>query len=138
MAGLQVLEDTFGSQGFHVLGFLEDDFGNQGGNMGQVDMCTEMYHVTFPQFQIGHVIDTDGSGPIVAQPVFAWLYAQTNPGPAPIQPTWNFHKWLVGRDGTLVGSWDTPDYPGDDPSNPSDSFDTSDIVIAVKAELAKP
>ena len=138
MAGLQVLEDKFGAQGFHVLGFLSDDFGDQGGSDGQVDTCTEMYQVTFPQFQIGHVIDTDGSGPIVPQPVFAWLYAQPDPGTAPtLQPTWNFHKWLVSREGTLVADWDTPVYPGDDPSDPNDSFDTSAIVIAVKAELAK-
>jgi len=139
MAGLQVLEDKFSGQGFHVLGFFENDFGMQAGSMGQIDACTGMYHVTFPQFQIGHVVDTDGSGPVVPQPVFAWLYTHPNPGPAPtLQPTWNFHKWLIARDGTLVGTWDTPDYPGDDPNNQNDSFDTNDFVIAIKSELAKP
>jgi glutathione peroxidase len=122
-----------------VLGFLSNDFGNQGGDPGQVDACNGMYHVTFQQFGIDHVIDPDGAGPGKAQPVFDWLLTQPNPGPAnPLAATWNFHKYLVGRDGKLVASWDTPVYPGDDPNNPADSFDTSPIVIAIKAELAKP
>jgi glutathione peroxidase len=139
MAGLQVLEEKFSGQGFHVLGFLENDFGMQGGTDGQIDACTGMYGVTFPQFAIDHVIDTDGAGPEVPQPVFAWIYAQGNPGPATtLYPTWNFHKWLVSRDGHVIKHWDSPTYPGDDPNNPSDSFDTSEIVVAIKAELAKP
>jgi len=74
-----------------------------------------------------------------AQPVFKWLFAQPPAGPsASVEPTWNFHKYLVSRDGKLVAHWDTPVYPGDDPANPNDSFDTSPIVIAIKAELAKP
>src|SRR3712207_7295201 len=39
-AGLQVLEESFAGQGFHVLGFLSNDFGNQGGNQEQIDACT--------------------------------------------------------------------------------------------------
>jgi glutathione peroxidase len=132
MAGLQVLEATYSSKKFHVLGFLSNDFGNQGGTDGQVDACTGMYGVTFPQFAIDHVIGTP-------EPVFAWLYAQGNPGPATsLYPTWNFHKWLVSRDGKVVAHWDSPVYPGDDPANPSDSFATNPIVMAIEAELAKP
>src|SRR5690349_7290725 len=132
MAGLQVLEETFGSQGFHVLGFLENNFGAQGGTPGQVDMCTQMYMVTFPQFEMADVIGAN------AQPVWQWLLAQPNPGPATsIQPSWNFNKYLISKDGQLVAHWDSPVYPGDDPANPNDIFDTSAIVIAIKAELAK-
>lgn len=139
MAGLQVLEATFSSKRFHVLGFLSNDFGNQGGTSGQVDACTGQYGVTFPQFAIDHVLDTDGAGPIAPQPVFSWLYAQGNPGPATtLTPTWNFHKWLVSRDGKVVAHWDSPTYPGDDPANPSDSFAANPIVMAIEAELAKP
>jgi glutathione peroxidase len=133
------LEDKLGAQGFHVLGFLSDDFGNQGGSSGQVDSCAAQYGVKFQQFGIDHVIDTDGAGPIKAQPVFAWLEGQSNPGPfATPYPDWNFHKYLISRTGKLVGHWTSTVYPGDDPANPSDSFDTSEIVIAIKAELAKP
>ena len=139
MAGLQGLEEKLGGQGFHVLGFLSNDFGNQGGSSGQIDACTGQYGVTFPQFVVDHVIDTDGAGPNVPQPVYKWLYAQGNPGPATtLGPTRNFHKWLISREGKVVAHWDSPAYPGDDPSNPNDSFDESPIVKAIKAELAKP
>src|SRR5205807_3901190 len=118
-AGLQVLEDTFSAQGFEVLGFLSNDFGNQAGTMGQMDACAAKYGLTFQQFAIDHVIDTDGPGPIKAEPVFDWLEAQQNPGPAfTLQPTWNFHKYLIGRGGALVADWDTPVYPGDNPDDP--------------------
>lgn len=127
------MEDTFKGQGLHVLGFLSNDFGNQGGTPGQIDTCNDMYMVTFQTFEMDHVIGAS------AQPVFAWLEAQPNPGPAPGKnPTWNFHKYLLSRDGKLVAHWPEPVYPGDDPNNPNDSFDTSAIVVAIKAELAKP
>lgn len=139
MAGLQVLGDTFKADGLRVLGFLSNDFGNQGGNEGQIDACTDKYGITFDQFAPGHVKDPDGAGPDAPQPVFDWLLAQPNPGPAaPITPAWNFHKYLISRDGKLVGHWASWVYPGDDPENSQDSFDENPIVIAVKAELAKP
>jgi glutathione peroxidase len=132
LAGLQVLEETFGSQGFHVLGFFENNFGAQGGTPGQVDMCTSTYHVTFPEFEMNDVVGAS------AQPVWQWLLAQPNPGPAPsIQPSWNFNKYLISKDGQLMGHWAEQVYPGDDPNVTTDSFDTSPIVIAIKSELAK-
>src|SRR5689334_19862813 len=138
MAGLQVLEETFAGQGFHMLGFYSNDFGNQGGDGDDIDGCTMKYGVTFEQFVINHVVDTDGAGPVVPQPVFDWLLNQPNPGPAPgPEPTWNFHKYLVSRDGQLVGHWVDPVYPGDDPNDPNDSFETNPIVVAIEAELAK-
>lgn len=139
MAGLQVLEEQLGGSKFKVLGFYSNDFGNQGGTSGQIDSCTGQYMVTFRQFLIDHVIDNDGAGPAVPQPVFSWLYTQPNPGPAStLQPTWNFHKWLISKDGKVVKHWDSPEYPGDDPANPNDSFATSPIVVAIQAEIAKP
>ena len=132
------MEDTFGGQGFEVLGFLSNDFGNQGGSEGQIDTCNGMYGVTFKQFAIDHVVDTDGAGPIEPQSVWQWILSQQNPGPSgQIAPTWNFHKYLISKDGKIVAHWDSWIYPGDDPNNPSDSFDTNEIVMAIKAELAK-
>jgi glutathione peroxidase len=127
------LEATFKTQGLHVLGFLSNDFGNQGGNDGQIDACNNQYKVTFDQFGTDHVIGA------MAEPVFKWIESQPDPGPiVGNNPTWNFNKYLISRDGKLVAHWDPSYYPGDDPNNPGDSFDTSAIVIAVKAELAKP
>jgi glutathione peroxidase len=139
MAGLQVLEETFSAQGFRVLGFYSDDFGSQGGSDDQIDMCTGQYMVTFEQFTKGHVIDPDGSGPETTQPVWTWLLAQPNPDPmTPLAPDWNFHKYLVSRDGQLVAHFVRSVYPGDDPDVATDSFDTNPIVVAIQAELAQP
>lgn len=121
-----------------MLGFLSNDFGNQGGDEGDVDACTEQYAVTFEQFAIDHVKDTDADGPEEAQPVFRWLAEQPNPGPSTsTEPTWNFHKYLVSRDGQLIAHWDSAVYPGDNPNDPDDSFDESPIVVAIRAELMK-
>ncbi|HVK63086.1 MAG TPA: hypothetical protein VM694_01360 [Polyangium sp.] len=137
-AGLQALAESFSGQAFHVLGFLSNDFGNQGGSDEQIGGCIDSYHLSFKQFAIGHVKDPDGAGPEVPQPVWQWILAQQNPGPAStIEPLWNFHKYLISKDGKLVAQWTSSTYPGDDPQNPNDSFDTNPIVQAIQAELAK-
>ncbi len=131
MAGLQVLESHFAGQKFHVLGFYENNFGAQGGTPGQVDTCTMQYMVTFPQFAMDDVVGA------TAQPVWKWLTSQPNPGPsAGALPTWNFNKYLISRDGKLIGHWNEADYWGTDPSAPA--FDASPIIAAIKAEIAKP
>jgi glutathione peroxidase len=135
MAGLQVLEEKFGAQGFHVLGFLSNDFGSQGGTSSEIQACTAQYGITFPQFVEDHVVPV---GTAMPQPVFAWLEAQMNPGPdTSAVPTWNFSKYLISRQGELVAHWDSPVYPGMDPSDPTSMFDTNPIVVAIEAELAK-
>lgn len=132
MAGLQVLEEEFAAEGFHVLGFYSNDFGNQGGTNEQIDACTDNYGITFPQFAIDHVVGAD------MQPVWTWLMSQPNPNPnVALPPDWNFHKYLISREGTLVRHDVTQTYPGDDPNNGSDSFETNPIVMAIEAELAK-
>jgi glutathione peroxidase len=137
MAGLQVLEETFAAQGFKVLGFYSNNFGNQGGTDDQIDACTDEYMVTFNQFATENVIDPDGAGAETPQPVWQWLLSQPNPEAYGLAPTWNFHKYLITRDGQLVRHFLQEVYPGDDPNNPNDSFDTNPIVVAIEAELAK-
>lgn len=136
MADLQVLEEEFSDQGFHVLGFFSNDFGNQGGDPAETQACNEAYGVTFPEFEIDHVIDPDGDGPLEPQPVWQWILAQPSPGPhQPLEPTWNFHKYLVSRDGVLVAKFGQSDTPGDDSAAPG--WSTHPIVQAIEAELAQ-
>jgi glutathione peroxidase len=138
MAGLQVLEEQFSAEGLHVLAFYSNDFGAQGGTEGQIETCTNDYMVTFEGFDIAHVIDPDGGGPEEARDVFGWILSQPDPGPANgLEPTWNFHKYLIGRDGQLVAHFGRNEYPGDDPADPNDDFDTNEIVVAIRAELAR-
>jgi glutathione peroxidase len=130
------LEDKFSAQGFHVLGFLSNDFGMQGGTAGQMAACNAQYMITYTQFAIDHVVPQGSTPP---QPVFAWLEKQPQVGPdTNPQPTWNFSKYLISRKGQLIAHWDSPVYPGMDPSDPTSMFDTNPIVVAIKAELAKP
>jgi glutathione peroxidase len=118
---------------------LSNDFANQGGSNEQIEECSDEYMVTFQQFATDHVTDPDDDGPLVPQPVFSWLAAQSNPGPAPSGvPSWNFNKYLISRDGELVAHWPTAVYPGDNPNDANDSFETNPIVMAIQAELAKP
>src|SRR3989339_671510 len=54
--------------------------------------CTLTYGVKFPMFEKSHVVGTDASG------LYKGLAAAAGEA-----PKWNFHKYLVGRDGRLVG-----------------------------------
>lgn len=93
--GLEKLQSRYGPRGFVVLGFPSNDFGNQepGSAREIADFCTNTFGVRFPMFAKSHV-----TGPR-ANPVFAELARQ-----AGTPPRWNFHKYLLGRDGRLIAS----------------------------------
>jgi glutathione peroxidase len=123
MAGLQVLEDKFGAQGFAVAGFYSNDF-NQ---VGDPDKCDNKYMITFDTFRSDPVKGAN------ARPVFKWLAGEPNPGPASSPaPTWNFHKYLVSKTGKVVAHWP------EDVAPPTSANDESNVIVkAIKAELAK-
>jgi glutathione peroxidase len=86
------------------LGFPSNDFGGQEpGTPDQIAaFCSTRFHVTFPMFE---KIKTKGEG---QSPVFNFLAATAG------VPTWNFHKYLVGKDGQVVKA-----FPGRvEPSSP--------------------
>lgn len=123
------MEEKYNAQGLEVLGFISNDF-DQAGSPADIDACTNKYGITFDQFALDHVTNPN------PQPVFEWLISQPNPGPAPTsEPTWNFHKYLVSRDGQLIAHFPREEYWGEDPS--SATFQNSPVVIAIEAELAK-
>ena len=69
------------------------------------EFCTLTYGVKFPMFEKVHVVGAD------ATPLYKDLAAVSND-----PPKWNFHKYLIGRDGRLIASWGsktTPDDAGD-------------------------
>ncbi len=111
-AGLQELHDTYGEQGFAVLGFPCDQFGNQEpGDEGEIaSFCERIFGVSFPMFA---KVDVNGSE---AHPLFAWLRSEKG-GLLGRKIKWNFTKFLVGRDGQVVGRFSpttTPDKIGGD------------------------
>lgn len=105
-AGLQKLHAELAGRGFAVLGFPSNDFGGQEpGSPTQIrEFCTSRYQVTFPLF--GKVVTKAGAN---QSPVYAYL------GKAGSLPNWNFCKYLVGRDGKVLGFFPSKVSP-DDPA----------------------
>jgi glutathione peroxidase len=94
--GLERLYDRYKAQGFVVLGFPSNDFGQQepDSNKKIADFCRNTYGVKFPMFGKSSVRGTD------ANPLFKQLGKQTGD-----TPSWNFHKYLISRDGNQVLSF---------------------------------
>jgi glutathione peroxidase len=104
-ADLEALHDRYRDKGLAVLGFPSNDFGSQEpGDADQIkSFCRLTYSVEFPMFAKSHV----RAGR--ADPLYERL-AQA----AGEYPQWNFHKYLLGRDGELVASFPSH-LPPDDP-----------------------
>jgi len=94
--GLEKLYSNFKEDGLIVLGFPSNDFGHQEpGTEAQVKaFCSLTYDVKFPMFAKSHVRDGNAS------PFYSSLAAASGQS-----PQWNFHKYLIGRDGQLVQSF---------------------------------
>jgi glutathione peroxidase len=92
-AGLQKLYDELEGRGFVVLGFPSNDFGGQ--EPGSPDeiagFCKKNYGVTFPMFS--KLVTKKGQD---QSPIYAYL------GECGSLPSWNFGKYLVGKDGRVV------------------------------------
>lgn len=95
--GLEELFQTYGEQGLVVLGFPCNQFGGQepGAAEDIGAFCQKNYGVSFPMFD---KIEVNGDG---THPVFAWLKKEKS-GLLGGKIKWNFTKFLVGRDGTVV------------------------------------
>lgn len=91
--GLEKLYEEYGDDGLVVLGFPSNDFfGQEPGTEEEIqEFCRLTYKVRFPMFE--KVAVKEGN----AHPFFDKLAAE-----AGTYPTWNFHKFLIGRDGKLI------------------------------------
>jgi glutathione peroxidase len=110
--GLQELHTTYADDGFAVLGFPCNQFGGQEpGDAEEIGaFCEKNYGVTFPLFE---KVDVNGDQ---AHPLFRWLREETS-GLMGSAIKWNFTKFLIGRDGTVLkryGSTTTPQKIADD------------------------
>ena len=91
-AGLQKLYADYKDRGLVVLGFPCNQFGAQEpGTAAQIEsFCQKNYGVTFPLFE---KLDVKGAH---QAPVYQFLTAKHG------EPAWNFHKYLVGKDGQVL------------------------------------
>ena len=88
--GLQSLNEKYGGRGLVILGFPSNDFGQQepGSNKEIADFCDRTYAVKFPMFAKTAVKDAGKT------PLYDDLAKVTGE-----RPKWNFHKYLIARDG---------------------------------------
>lgn len=96
--GLQELWQTYKDRGLVVLGVPSNDFGAQEpGSESEIEtFCTTKFHVDFPMTQKQTVIGAD------AHPFYQWIASTIGEDAA---PKWNFHKYLIGPDGALAGTF---------------------------------
>jgi glutathione peroxidase len=82
----------------NVLGFPSDDFGGQepGNDAAIAEFCRVNYGVTFQLFHKDHVKGNE------KQPVYQWLCDAAKNGWNNDEPTWNFCKYLIDKEGQLV------------------------------------
>jgi len=115
--GLQALWTRYRDQGLMVLGVPSNDFGGQepGGKTDIEKTAQGDYHVTFPLTEKAAV---KGAG---AHPFYKWAALER-----PLEaPRWNFHKYLIGRDGQLKAGFGS----AGEPTDPV-------VIAAIERELA--
>lgn len=102
--GLQRLHETYGPRGFAVLGFPSNEFGGQEpGTAEQIQsFCETKFGVGFPMFE--KLTTQPGPG---QSPVYGFLTAGGD------APDWNFCKYLVGKDGRVLGFYKSAVSPKD-------------------------
>jgi glutathione peroxidase len=105
--GLEQLHEAYGPRGLVVLGFPCNQFGAQdpGSNEEIGAFCQRNFGVSFPMMA---KIDVNGDA---AHPLYRWLTAEA-PGLLGSKAIkWNFTKFLVGRDGSVIRRYAPQDKP---------------------------
>ncbi len=101
--GLEALYARYKDRGLVVLGFPSNDFSQETGSNKEIaDFCENTFGVKFPMFGKSGVTGK------TANPLFAQLAGKTGQ-----RPRWNFHKYVVARDGESVTSFNTSVNPKD-------------------------
>jgi len=116
-AGLQKLYDEMKGRGVEVLGFPSNDFGGQEPGSAEeiATFCKKNYGVSFPMFS--KVVTKAGSD---QSPVYAYL------GKGGTLPSWNFGKYVIGKDGKVQGYFPSKVAP-----------DSKELRDALEAALTK-
>ena len=98
--GLQNLYDNYRNE-LHIIAFPSNDFMGQepGSNEEIKNFCEVNFGVKFDIFE---KISVKGSG---IHPIYSWLSNESENGWNNQVPTWNFSKYLIDKNGNLVGMW---------------------------------
>ena len=102
-AGLEALHARYKDKGLVVLGFPSNDFSQETGSNKEIaEFCENTFGVKFPMFAKSSVTGK------TANPLYKQLADKTSS-----PPRWNFHKYVVARDGQSVSSFKTAVDPKD-------------------------
>ncbi|NMJ39814.1 glutathione peroxidase [Roseomonas sp. JC162] len=116
-AALQRLHERYQARGLVVLGVPSNDFNQEAGSNQEVKaFCDAQFGIDFPMAAISHVRGAQ------AHPFFRWAAAKGGG-----EPRWNFHKYLVARDGRSVRGFATRVTP-----------DSIELTRAIDTALAAP
>lgn len=120
--GLQKLYTKYQEKGLVLLGFPANDFKQQepGTDAAIAEFCKENYGVTFPMFSKISVLGAEKA------PLYKYLTDASNDPTKGGEVKWNFEKFLIGKDGKIIGRYRSAVTPQSD-----------EIVKAIEAELAK-
>ena len=101
---MQALYAAYQDKGFVMIAVPSNDFGGQEPLKGDkiTEFCEVNFNTTFPITDKANVKGAD------AHPFYQWAAAELG---ALAKPRWNFHKYLIDRDGRLVNWFATPTKP---------------------------
>ncbi len=100
-SGLEELHRRYGEKGLRVLGFPANDFGAQepGTEADIKSFCSTNYGVSFDMFA---KVGVKGAN---AHPLYRFLQDPALNPKHELPVKWNFHKYLIGRDGLVIASF---------------------------------
>jgi glutathione peroxidase len=98
---LEALQADYSPKGLTVVGVPSQDFNQESDSNGKVKaFCEATFGVKFPMAGLTHVRGA------AAHPFYRWVRAQKD-----WEPSWNFNKVLIGRDGQIAGLFSATDEP---------------------------
>jgi glutathione peroxidase len=108
--GLEKLYQKYAGKGFVILGFPANNFmGQEPGTDAEIKaFCSSKYNVTFPMFSKISVKGRD------IHPLYQFLTSKTTDPEFAGDISWNFNKFLIGRDGHTIARFGSRDAPEDD------------------------
>jgi glutathione peroxidase len=118
--GLQALYEKYKDQDFVILGFPCNQFGGQepAAEADIKQFCTTKFGVTFPMFSKVNVNGPD------ATPLYKFLTSQETKPQGSGKVSWNFEKFLIGKDGKVAARF-----------SPATTPDAAELVTAIESAL---
>jgi glutathione peroxidase len=119
---LEALYEKYGKEGLAIVGVPSNQFGKQepGSAKDIAEFCEKNYGVKFDMMA---KVDVNGEK---AAPLYKQLTSKETDPKFPGKITWNFEKFLIGRDGKIVARF-----------SPRTQPDSPEVLAAIEKELAK-